>query len=66
MAPPATSASPAVTMMPLDSTAPDRPAASVKGTVRPSDMPITMSRTTSEAVKLFSTCGVRGVSSPEY
>src|SRR5581483_5183761 len=61
MAPAATSASPAVTMMPLDSTAPDRPAASAKGTVRPSDMPITMSRTAAEAVKCFSTCGVCGI-----
>src|SRR2546428_8874392 len=47
-------------MMGVDSTAPDRPAASAKGTVSPSDMPITMSRMVSEAVKCFSTCGVWG------
>src|SRR5262249_37564287 len=41
--------------------APDRPAARAKGTVRPSDMPITRSRTVSEAVKCFSTCGVCGI-----
>src|SRR2546428_12371293 len=44
----------------VDSTAPDRPAARAKGTVSPSDMPITMSRIVSEAVKCFSTCGVWG------
>jgi hypothetical protein len=48
-------------MMLVASTAPDSPAASAKGTVRPSDMPITMSRTVSEAVKCLSTCGVWGM-----
>src|SRR5882672_4251942 len=60
MAPAAISAEPAVMMIGVDSTAPDRPAASAKGTVSPSDMPITMSRIVSEAVKCFSTCGVWG------
>jgi len=32
----------------------------IDGTVKPSDIPITMSRTVSEAVKCFSTCGVCG------
>jgi hypothetical protein len=35
--------------------APDRPAASANGTVSPSDMPMTTSRTVSPAVKCFST-----------
>src|SRR5262245_3088572 len=48
-------------MMVVASTAPDNPAARAKGTVRPSDMPITMSRTVSEAVKCLSTCGVCGM-----
>jgi len=43
--------------LPLDSTAPDKPAATAKGTVRPSDIPITMSRTDSESVKCNSGCG---------
>src|ERR1700682_1268918 len=60
MAPAAISAEPAVMMTRVDSTAPDRPAARAKGTVSPSDMPITMSRIVSEAVKCFSTCGVWG------
>src|SRR5712692_550564 len=60
IAPAAISAEPAVMMTRVDSTAPDRPAASAKGTVSPSDMPITMSRIVSEAVKCFSTCGVWG------
>src|SRR5579864_2991010 len=42
------------------STAPVNPAASAKGTVRPSAIPMTMSRTTSVASKCFSTCGVKG------
>jgi hypothetical protein len=61
IAPAATSANPAVTVMLLDATAPDNPAANANGTVRPSDMPITMSRTDSEAVKCFSTSGVCGM-----
>src|SRR5271165_6499866 len=43
------------------STAPDNPAARAKGTVNPSDMPITMSRTVSDEVKCFSMCGVCGI-----
>jgi hypothetical protein len=49
--PAAISARPAVITRPLEATAPDSPAASANGTVRPSDMPITMSRTVSDAVK---------------
>lgn len=41
----------------LGPTAPDKPAARANGTVRPSDMPITMSRTTSEPAKCSSGCG---------
>jgi len=48
-------------MMPVVATAPDRPAANANGTVRPSDIPITMSRTVSLAVKCFSMCGVAGI-----
>src|SRR5512146_2335146 len=40
---------------------PDSPAASAKGTVSPSDIPITMSLTASEPVKCFSMCGVCGI-----
>src|SRR5207244_12076388 len=60
IAPAAISVEPAVMMTRVDSTAPDRPAARAKGTVSPSDIPITMSRIVSEAVKCFSTCGVWG------
>jgi hypothetical protein len=48
--------------MPVDSTTPDRPAAKAKGTVNPSDIPMTMSRIFSEEVKWVSTCGVWGIS----
>jgi len=41
--------------------APLSPAANANGTVNPSDMPITMSRTTSLAVKWRSVCGVCGI-----
>jgi hypothetical protein len=41
--------------------APVRPAARAKGTVKPSDMPMTMSRTVLLAVKCFSMCGVIGM-----
>ena len=37
--------------MPVASTAPESPAARAKGTVKPSDMPITMSRTIALPVK---------------
>jgi hypothetical protein len=40
--------------------APVSPAASANGTVSPSDIPITMSRTAAVAVKCFSTCSVTG------
>ena len=56
MDPAATSASPAVTTMCVDAIAPDIPAASANGTVRPSAMPMTTSRTVSPPVKCFSTC----------
>src|ERR1700678_1912624 len=61
MDPAAISASPATTMMRLVVSAPDKPAASAKGTVRPSAIPMTMSRTNSDAVKCDSTCGVCGM-----
>jgi hypothetical protein len=51
MEPAAISASPAVTMMWVSAIAPVNPAARAKGTVKPSDMPITTSRTASPAVK---------------
>ena len=54
----AISASPAVMTIPLDATAPDSPAASVNGTVTPSDMLMTTSRTDSDAMKCRSMCGV--------
>src|SRR5208337_3075394 len=54
--PAATSARPAVTMIAVVAAAdPDSPAASANGTVNPSDMPITTSRTASLAVKWRST-----------
>src|SRR5271156_5918377 len=61
MEPAAISASPATTMIRVVVSAPDNPAASAKGTVSPSAIPITMSRTNSEAVKWDSTCGVCGI-----
>src|ERR1700681_1766607 len=60
MDPAAISARPATMIMCEASTAPVSPAAKAKGTVRPSAMPITMSRTTSDDWKCFSTCAVRG------
>ena len=54
MAPAAISATPAVTMTAEVALAPERPAARAKGTVRPSETPIMMSRTISPAVKCFS------------
>src|ERR1041385_4975474 len=59
--PAAISARPAVTMMPALLIAPVNPAASANGTVKPSDIPITMSRTVSPAVKCFSVCRVCGM-----
>ena len=54
MDPAAISARPATTMMCEASTAPVSPAARAKGTVRPSAIPMTMSRTTSDDWKCFS------------
>ena len=50
-----------MTTIPVEATAPDRPAARANGTVRPSAIPITMSRTASDEVKCFSTCGDWGI-----
>src|SRR5262245_26372920 len=61
--PAAISASPAVMTTRVESTAPERPAASAKGTVSPSDIPMTMSRIRADAVKCFSTWGVWGIGS---
>src|SRR2546426_541548 len=61
MAPAAISARPAVTTMAVESMTPETPAASANGTVSPSDIPITMSRTIALAVKCCSTCGVSGM-----
>src|ERR1700732_3470958 len=61
MEPAAISAKPAVTIRRVWEIAPVRPAARAKGTVKPSDMPITMSRTVLLAVKCFSMCGVIGM-----
>src|SRR3989441_3518246 len=63
MAPAAISATPAVTTSAVESTAPETPAASANGTVRPSAIPITMSLTIALAVKWCSTCGVSGMAS---
>jgi hypothetical protein len=59
--PAAISANPAVTTTIVVWAAPDNPAARAKGTVSPSDMPITISRTVSLAIKYLSTCGVAGI-----
>src|ERR1700726_948691 len=61
MDPAAISANPAVTTMPVDAIAPVNPAASANGTVRPSAIPMTMSRTAAVAVKCFSTCSTDGI-----
>jgi hypothetical protein len=53
------SANPAVTMMRVVSTVPDRPAASAKG--NPSDMPMTRSHTVAEPVKWCSLWGNGGM-----
>jgi hypothetical protein len=50
--------------IPVDSTTPDRPATKAKGTVNPSDIPMTMPQIVSEEVKCVSTCRVCGISSP--
>lgn len=54
MAPAATSAIPAMRMMEEETSAPDKPAASAKGTVRPSDAPMMISRTILLDMKCFS------------
>src|ERR1043165_10120056 len=59
--PGAISARPAVTTIDACATAPLSPAASANGTVSPSDMPITTSRTISLAVKWRSVCRVSGM-----
>src|SRR5216684_3278560 len=64
MAPAAISARPAVTTMAVESMTPETPAARANGTVRPSDIPITMSLTIALAVKCCSTCGVSGMALP--
>src|SRR5450631_1011890 len=66
MAPAATSARPAVTTTLDELTAADRPAASANGTVNPSAIPMTTSRTLSEAVKCFSIWGTAGMQDPRY
>src|SRR5580704_9252571 len=48
-------------MIAVEDTAPERPAARAKGTVSPSAMPMTMSRTRAEAEKCFSRCGAVGM-----
>src|ERR1700733_6082972 len=53
--PAAISARPARTTTWGELTAPDRPAAKAKGTVRPSDIPMTMSRTKAVEAKCVST-----------
>src|SRR5580704_7636875 len=55
MDPAAISARPARTITWAELTAPERPAAKAKGTVRPSDIPMTMSRTSAVAAKCVST-----------
>src|SRR5438128_12588519 len=59
--PAAISARPAVTTIPACATAPLSPAASAKGTVSPSAIPMTTSRTIALAVKWVSMCGVSGM-----
>src|SRR4051812_43035674 len=61
MEPAAISARPAVTTIDACAIAPLRPAASANGTVRPSDMPMTTSRTISLAVKWRSVWRVSGI-----
>src|SRR5579862_5880779 len=59
--PAAISARPPITISRVELTAPESPAASANGTVSPSAMPITTSRTNRPAVKWDSTCGVSGI-----
>src|ERR1700757_3570255 len=59
--PAAISAMPPITISRVELTAPESPAASAKGTVNPSAIPMTTSRTNSPAVKCFSMCGVVGI-----
>src|SRR5664279_2225967 len=64
MAPADISARPAVTTTRVATAAPVNPAARAKGTVNPSAMPITMSRTVSLAVKWCSRWRVTGMGGP--
>src|SRR6185437_13384282 len=64
MEPATISASPAVTTMRVDAIAPVSPAARAKGTVKPSAMPMTMSRTAAVEVKCFSRWAVVGMFAP--
>jgi hypothetical protein len=61
IAPAAISANPATTMTFGELIVPASPAASANGTVSPSDMPMTMSRTVAVAVKCVSMCRVAGM-----
>src|SRR5437867_6416796 len=58
MPPAAISARPATTTSPVLPTAPESPAASANGTVSPSDIPITTSRTVGPPAKCPSACVV--------
>jgi len=62
--PRAAAARPATMMTLVLLTAPESPAARANGTVSPSDIPITTSRTLSPAVKCRSMCGVCGMTVP--
>ena len=62
MAPAATSAIPAMRIMEDGTSAPDKPAARAKGTVRPSETPMMMSRTISLDMKCFSSWSWRSSS----
>src|SRR5690349_14904773 len=55
------SANPAITIRRVFATAPESPAAKANGTVSPSDIPITMSRTKLPEVKWYSAWGVRAI-----
>src|SRR5690349_158928 len=55
------SANPAITISCVFATAPESPAASADGTVSPSDILITMSRTKLHEVRWYSAWGVRAI-----
>jgi hypothetical protein len=50
----------------VEDTAAESPAASANGTVKPSAIPITTSRTDADPVKCFSTCGIVGMPFPSW